>query len=1154
MSLQPGSAYVNYLAVKKLLPLDEQANAYPSTTIFAVDSSGILAGYDPATWFSTIGMPNPSTLQAEILSTIGIIDAGLSSTLYGLVSTSQIINNDILASSLKSTVAGLAATTGVSQAQLDNRIKNLAAEGYVSSTQLASTVAGLGTAGYLSTAAEGTLHVRAISTGSVSLSTLALVDIADPTTKKLLYNNGGGLYFGGTLLGGTLTDLSLNTLDVSNATVYADLTVGGSITAPITYSETLSTLVVNAQKNPTDRIWAVAGEFGASDFGVQFSSNNGATWDLSAHLFSGAVNQIKYFNGTWFALGQFGILNGTDYKGIYYSINNGLTWIAPSGFVNINVFDIAYNGSYYVLVSDSGVYTSPNGTSWIISPSSPNTFQCITYNGIYWVAAGSSTIGYSVDGVSWTNASGSFGSPNFKAIAYNGHTLVVADSNSGNIFYSDDKGLSWIAVAVGPSQIPSVNWNGTYFIVGTFSPNSLYYSRDGRSWTQSPTTPSETVTSIFWNGRITYGVGTTNTYQTTDGITWTQSAKTYNVNSPTSISYSVYVGDDIIAENIRYYGVDIPHYYDSTNQLYAGPDRLLLNNTLTMKDGFVGIMKGDPSVQLDIQGAARASTFAASTLQLADTLGQTVLSGNGGMLLINNIPIVQSTVTGLGQTYVSIPSLTSTVEGLGTAGYVSSLSLASTVTGLGTVGYVSSLSLISTVQGLGTAGYVSSLSLASTIVGLGTLGYVSSLSLASTVQGLGTAGYVSSLSLASTVQGLGTAGYVSSLSLASTVGSLLTNLQVSSFSASTITFAKLFTSTVYVGNDNASTNMIRFYGTAGDGAGIGQSATYAHTVIAERVYDEPTKSELLLFKGNDGIASSSGPDRIRHLAGAHQFDIITTDGASNFWYDGSGNPPPPDISGLLYMDGSGNGRIGINTTSPSATLDVSGSTRIRGNLTVDGTTTASFTFNDGTAANPSIAFTSDTNTGIYRPSSDQLAFTTGGTERMIIDNNGNIGIGTTPIGSPYVLDVNGWVYIRGSYLSLNDVIWRNMSGTLGGYPTVQYNNNGGNPIIQYQLSSKKYKTNITAIPDDKYNIELLMKYRPVFYNGLSGTSDENKNYIGFIAEELDEIGAKDFVCYKDSEPLSIDYSKITVHLVKCIQEQQKQIEELKNRITALENK
>lgn len=1184
MSLQPGSSYVNYLAVKKLLPLDDYANPYPSTTIFAVDSSGVLAGYDPDAWFSTIGMPNPSTLEGEIVSTIGIINSALGSTLYGLVSTSQIVNQYTLASSLSSTVAGLATTTAVSQAQLDSRIKHLAAEGYVSSTQLASTVAGLGTAGYLSTGAGGILSVRAVSTGSVSLSTLSLVDITAPASKKLLYNSGGGLYFGGALIGGAITDLSLNTLDVSNATVYQDLAVGGSvyvpngfIAVPNTYSGTISTTVINAEKEAIPRTWGVAGTFGDGTYGVQFSSDNGITWDVSASLFdsaTGQINNLVYLNGIWFALGYKSIIGEAE-RGILYSVDNGATW---AGVLETNLYDlydtnlynIAYNGSIYLLVGQKGgtsrIWSSTDGITWAIhSTPAIDTIFNIMYNGTYWVICGSggSQVQYSVDGISWSSASGFSVISEFRQISYNGHTMIISDpfTITDNIYYSEDKGITWTPVTIPSTLINALSWNGTVFVASTEAP-SIYTSRDGITWTFRYT-PAEPITSIFWNGRIFQAVGQTNTrLQSTDGYTWTTLSSLPQYTEQYAISYSVDVRDDLITTNARYYGVDIPHYYDSTNQIYAGPDRLVLNNTLTVKDGLVGVMKGDPGVHLDIQGAARASTLMTSTLQLADPLSQTVITGRGGMMYVNDIPIVQSTVAGLGQTYVSIPSLTSTVAGLGQT-YVSIPSLTSTVAGLGTAGYISSHSLASTVAGLGTAGYVSSHSLASTVAGLGTAGYVSSQSLASTVAGLGQI-YVSTQGLTTVIQGLGTIGYVSSQSLASTVGSLLRNLQVSTFSASTIGYAKLFTSTVYlgndnlstntlrfrgvnrdiriggeegythtvigerlyyeesayansellffkgndntdfngrdrirhlagehqfdiithnsgwqenadppapaisgalfiknsgyvgvgmttpqalldisgaidsgytgintqgtitlanndpnhkirlvttsgasyiqsdisgivqegqskgtgignkllfsrwngsgvtmtvdtsggqvgigttapsysldvcgsfyastinyaklytstvyVGNDNASTNMIRFYGTAGDGAGIDQIARYAHTIIAERVYDEPTKSELLLFKGNDGIASSSGPDRIRHLAGAHQFDIITTGGASKFWYDGSGNPPPPDISGLLYMDGSGNGRVGINTITPGATLDVSG--YIKGN-------------------------------------------------------------------------------------------------------------------------------------------------------------------------------------------------------------------------------
>jgi hypothetical protein len=74
-------------------------------------------------------------------------------------------------------------------------------------------------------------------------------------------------------------------------------------------------------------------------------------------------------------------------------------------------------------------------------------------------------------------------------------------------------------------------------------------------------------------------------------------------------------------------------------------------------------------------------------------------------------------------------------------------------------------------------------------------------------------------------------------------------------------------------------------------------------------------------------------------------------------------------------------------------------------------TTLTVTHALGTASAPSITFTGDTNTGIYSPAADTIAFTEGGVESMRITGDGNVCIGTTTASRK--LDVNGTGIFRG---------------------------------------------------------------------------------------------------------------------------------------------
>ena len=140
-------------------------------------------------------------------------------------------------------------------------------------------------------------------------------------------------------------------------------------------------------------------------------------------------------------------------------------------------------------------------------------------------------------------------------------------------------------------------------------------------------------------------------------------------------------------------------------------------------------------------------------------------------------------------------------------------------------------------------------------------------------------------------------------------------------------------------------------------------------------------SGQLVFDLGGGFSSSQ----------AQTWDLVSSTSALNF------------ESGLLNLDTT-NTRIGINTTTPTATLDINGTASTSGTLAFRGTT------------DPKIDILNGENFGIRT----SVGGDTGLTERMTITNAGNIGIGTT---SPGVkLDVSGSaIRLTSASTAYNDV-------------------------------------------------------------------------------------------------------------------------------------
>ena len=80
------------------------------------------------------------------------------------------------------------------------------------------------------------------------------------------------------------------------------------------------------------------------------------------------------------------------------------------------------------------------------------------------------------------------------------------------------------------------------------------------------------------------------------------------------------------------------------------------------------------------------------------------------------------------------------------------------------------------------------------------------------------------------------------------------------------------------------------------------------------------------------------------------------------------------------------------------------------------TMTGVLEFVGGSASAPGIAFSGDTNTGIYRPGADSVAVTTGGTQRIVVDSSGRVGIGTSTLSN--VLHVHQTDATANSYVHI----------------------------------------------------------------------------------------------------------------------------------------
>ena len=347
-----------------------------------------------------------------------------------------------------------------------------------------------------------------------------------------------------------------------------------------------------------------------------------------------------------------------------------------------------------------------------------------------------------------------------------------------------------------------------------------------------------------------------------------------------------------------------------------------------------------------------------------------------------------------------------------------------------------------------------------------------------------------------------------------------------------------------------------------------------------------TDVNLSMFNNDAGFKTSSGVTSIA-TSSPVLGGTITSSGTisvlkpvSGAWHNGG-----VAIVGAVteigrYIDfhtsNTGTSDYDVRLDANGSELNVSTNIRSQGNLEAVGNIVAGRgRYTSGNAFQPSIAFTSDTNTGMFNPSSDTIQFATGGAYRISVNNfatiiNQDCGIGVTPLAK---FHVNGTSLVRTSsgvgdfylgnnatanhfrfhtnnantYFDMNcgNVYWRDGGSTRYTFFPSTANMTVNGTITQG--SDARIKENIVEIDDCLGKVK---EMRGVYYNRTDINTEVTK--VGVIAQEVEKVLPELILENEDDGLKSVAYSELTAVLINAVKEQQVMIEDLKARIEQLE--
>ena len=386
----------------------------------------------------------------------------------------------------------------------------------------------------------------------------------------------------------------------------------------------------------------------------------------------------------------------------------------------------------------------------------------------------------------------------------------------------------------------------------------------------------------------------------------------------------------------------------------------------------------------------------------------------------------------------------------------------------------------------------------------------------------------------------------------------------------------------------------------GGNVGIGTTSPVSELHISK------SKTGNVAISVQNTNASYSSQIRFLNSVGTERSAItfVPSDISLRFFHNGGDR---------MFINSSGN--VGIGTTSPGSKLQVAGEIRVAdGNkgtpsytftsdtntgmysdtadvidFTAGGTKSLSVTTSGATVygsalmpSNAAILLQNQNNNNQFYIRNSGVSDATfqvgqgapGSNVRFFINGSGNVGIGNTASTASVKLEVTGNTLLKNSngvgdlylgnyatanhfrfhtnnantYFDMNcgDIYWR--QGTSTRY---QFFPSTANMTVQgtiTQNSDARIKENVVEISDCISKVQAM---RGVYYNRTDFNTDVTK--VGVIAQEVEAVLPELVLESPETGLKSVAYSELTSVLINAIKEQQEIIEDLKTRITKLEN-